>query len=58
MIRLSVAELAPGMLVGREVVSREGVVLLEKGVRLTAAQIAILQRREVPFVYVEEEGQG
>ncbi len=55
MEKVNVQDLTPGLTLGREVVSREGVVLLEKGVRLTQAQIAILLRRDVPFVYVEDQ---
>jgi hypothetical protein len=55
MEKMNVQDLTPGLAVGREVVSREGVVLLEKGVRLTQTHIAILLRRDVPFVYVENE---
>lgn len=55
MEKVSVQDLAPGMAIGREVVSREGVVLLEKGARLTPANIAVLLRRDVPFVYIEAE---
>lgn len=55
MKKMTVQELTPGLVVGREVVSREGIVLLEKGGRLTQAHIAGLLRREVPFVYIEEQ---
>ncbi len=55
MEKVNVQELTPGLAVGREVVSPEGVVLLEKGMRLTQAQIAILLRRDVPFVYIEKD---
>jgi hypothetical protein len=55
MKKMTVQELTPGLVVGREVVSREGVVLLEKGGRLTQAHIACLIRREVPFVFIEEQ---
>jgi hypothetical protein len=55
MKKISVQELKPGSVLGREVVSREGVVLLEKGGRLTKTAIATLLRRDVPFVYVEEQ---
>ncbi|MDT8904023.1 hypothetical protein [Anaeroselena agilis] len=55
MKKMVVEALTPGMVVAREVVSREGVVLLEKGGRLTQAHIAILTRREVPFVYIKKE---
>lgn len=54
MKKMTVDELTPGLVVGREVVSREGIVLLEKGGRLTQAHIACLVRREVQFVYIEE----
>lgn len=53
MQKVNVKDLTPGLVVGREVVSREGIVLLDKGVRLTQAQIAHLLRREVPFVHIE-----
>lgn len=55
MKKVSVQELTPGAVVAREVLSPEGVVLLEKGVRLTQTHIANLLRREVPYVYVEDE---
>jgi len=55
MEKVNVQDLTPGLTVGREVVSREGVVLLEKGARLTQAHSAILLRREVPFVYIEDK---
>jgi hypothetical protein len=42
MKKISVQELKPGSVLGREVVSREGVVLLEKGGRLTKTAIATL----------------
>jgi hypothetical protein len=55
MKKMPIQELTPGLVLGRTVVSREGVALLEKGGRLTQTAIAILLRRDVPFVYIEEQ---
>ncbi len=55
MKKMTIQELKPGLVVAREVVSREGIVLLEKGGRLTQAHIASLLRREVPYVYIKEQ---
>ncbi len=42
------------MLVDREVVSPEGVVLLEKGVRLTSWQIVNLRNWQIPSIFIDE----
>lgn len=55
MRKMIVQDLTPGLVLGREVISREGVILLEKGGRLTQAHISSLLRRDVPFVYIEEQ---
>ncbi len=55
MKKVSVQELTPGTVIAREVLSPEGVVLLDKGMRLTQAHIASLVRREVQSVFIEEE---
>jgi hypothetical protein len=54
MKKLYAHELSPGMLIGREVMSGAGMVLLEKGTRLTQSQINQLLKWGVSFVYVEE----
>lgn len=53
MKKVDVKDLCPGMIVCREVVSPEGVVLLEKGMCLTLAQITILNRRGVQYVCID-----
>jgi putative nucleotidyltransferase with HDIG domain len=51
---VNIKDLSPGLRVGREVMSGEGLVLLEKGTRLTAQQIASLQVWNIPVIYVDE----
>lgn len=58
MRRVSTKDLTPGMFVGREVTSGDGVVLLDCGVRLTNAQIAYLQNWCVPYIYVDDSKGG
>ncbi|HMM23060.1 MAG TPA: HD-GYP domain-containing protein [Selenomonadales bacterium] len=50
-----VQELVPGMVVAREVSTGSGVILLEPGARLTAAQIANLQVWDVSHIYIETQ---
>ncbi|MDT8902901.1 HD-GYP domain-containing protein [Anaeroselena agilis] len=54
MRKISVQDLSPGMLIDKEVISEEGVVLLERGTRLTHWQIANLRNWRVPCVFVDE----
>lgn len=55
MKRVSLLDLAPGMIVGREVLSREGTILLEKGVRLTRGKIVTLHYWGVQSLCIEED---
>lgn len=52
MKKTAVKDLIPGMLVDREVLSGDGVVLLEKGTRLTTWQIANLRNWQIPYIYI------
>ncbi|MDR3561126.1 MAG: hypothetical protein P4N59_06770 [Negativicutes bacterium] len=54
MKKVVISEALPGMLVGREVISEQGVVLLDRGTHLTQAHISCLQRRGITLLYVEE----
>jgi len=59
MRKVNIGELVPGMVVSREVMSREGITLLEKGMVLTRSQIVNLHYWGVRFIYIEEEpGRG
>lgn len=54
MKKTAVKDLIPGMLVNRDVLSGDGVVLLEKGTRLTAWQIANLRHWPIPHIYIAD----
>lgn len=54
MKKLSVQDLVPGMIVDREVISEEGVVLLERGTRLTPWQITNLRSWQIPHILIDE----
>jgi len=45
-------DLIPGMLIGRQIISEDGITLLAKGTSLTAPQIEILRGWQVPFLYI------
>jgi len=51
---LAVGFLTPGMLVARDVITEQGMVLLNHGTCLTQVHIVNIRKRDVPFVYVEE----
>jgi hypothetical protein len=51
---IAVKDLVPGMLVARDVVSEQGMVLLNGGTCLTPNLIANLQKREVVSVCIED----
>jgi HD-GYP domain-containing protein (c-di-GMP phosphodiesterase class II) len=48
-------DVTPGMVLGREIVSCDGVNLLEKNTRLIAAHIENLRVWKIPFVYILRE---
>lgn len=58
MRKVYIKNLSPGMCTGREVMSKTGVVLLERGVRLTQLHISHLQNWGVYYVYIDEGGNG
>lgn len=48
-------DLLPGMIIAREVLSGEDVVLLEKGTCLSFLQIANLRNWKIPYVYIVDD---
>ena len=54
---MPVGFLTAGMLVARDVISEQGMFLLNSGTCLTQVHIVNLQKRDVPFVYVEEDAE-
>lgn len=54
MSRVSIHDLAPGMIVGRAVMTREGRILLESGARLTRAIIVSLHFWGIHSIYIED----
>jgi len=50
--KIAVKDLIPGMLVSREVLSGEGIVLLEKGTCLTTWQIANLRNWRISHIHI------
>lgn len=54
MKKIYTAKLSPGMQVGKEIVAETGMVLIEKGVRLTQFMIASLEKWGIPFVQIED----
>ncbi len=48
-------DLTPGMIVARDVISEEKVILIGKGVRLSESQITALQNWNVPSLYIDED---
>jgi hypothetical protein len=51
--KITVAEVESGMVLAREVVSAQGMILLDKGVCLSAAQIATLRKWGILHLYVQ-----
>jgi hypothetical protein len=53
--KTAVKDLIPGMIVNRDVLSGDGIVLLEKGTRLTAWQIANLRNWPISHIYIADD---
>ena len=53
MKKITVAEVESGMVLAKEVVSSQGMILLDKGVCLSAAQIATLRKWGILHLYVQ-----
>jgi putative nucleotidyltransferase with HDIG domain len=52
--KIPVDELIPGMIVDRQVVSPDGVILIEKGIRLTSWQITNLRNWQIPAIFIDD----
>ena len=52
MKKVNVAEVKSGMVLAREVISSQGMVLLDKGVCLSTSQIAMLRKWGIFHLYV------
>lgn len=57
MKKIATKDLREGMVTGREVLSGDGVVLLEKGTRLSIWQIANLRNWLIPSVFIADGGE-
>lgn len=54
MKKVATKDLTPNMVISREVLSGEGLVLLEKGTRLSESQIANLRKWPIPYIYIAD----
>ena len=53
MKKIAVAEVESGMVLAKEVVSSQGMILLDKGVCLSDSQIATLRKWGIVHLYVQ-----
>ena len=55
MKKVATKDLIPNMVISREVLSGDGLVLLEKGARLSESQIANLRKWLIPYIYIADD---